>query len=321
MSEIDLRARGSIWSRARHTLGCLLALSRTQHAVLDIAAPAAAALLWLGRFPSVTTIVVGLVAAFAGYTCVYALNDVVDCREDQKRLKLGCRDYGDYLDARMLRHPIAECALSMRAAVLWVAAWGAVALAAAIVLNPACAVIFVSAFALEAGYCLLSRVTPLRTLLSGAVKCAGALAAIYAVDPAPPPGRLLLFFAWLYLWEIGGQNIPADWSDMREDRVLGHRTLPVALETAWASRLAFATLCASILLSLLLHPFGFTLAAGLYLAAAVAGGIALLLLPAARLLHSRARGEARAIFNRASYYPVWILGAALAPTWLQAPLF
>jgi 4-hydroxybenzoate polyprenyltransferase len=292
-------------------VGCLLALSRAQHAVLDIATPAAAALLWLGRFPSLSTIAVGLVAAFAGYMSVYALNDVVDCREDQKRLKLGCRDYGDYLDARMLRHPVAECAVSMRAAVAWVGALGAVALVAAVALNPVCAGIFAGAFALEAGYCLLCRVTPLRTLLSGLVKSAGALAAVFAVDAAPNPGRFLLLFGWLFLWEIGGQNIPADWSDVDEDRTLGHRTLPVVLQATWASRLSLATLCGSVLLSLLLAPYASAAVAGVYLAGALGGGILLLLVPAVKLLRGRAQSAARGVFNRASYYPLWMLGLAL----------
>jgi len=298
--------------RVRRALSCLFALSRTPHALLDLAPPAAAAVLWLNGFPPVRTILLGALAAFAGYTSVYALNDIVDCREDRKRLKLGCQDYGDYLDATLIRHPIAECAISMRSAVAWAGTWGAAALAGAILLNPVCALIFVGAFALEAGYCLLCRVTPLRTLMSGIVKSAGPLAAVFAVDPSPDPLRLALLFAWLFLWEIGGQNIPSDWSDIDEDRVLGHKTLPVRLREKTASRLALAAVCASIAASLFLTRGSSPGGTALYIACSLAAGAVLLLAPALMLVRTSARAEALVVFNRASWYPVTMLAAAAA---------
>jgi 4-hydroxybenzoate polyprenyltransferase len=64
------------------------ALSRTPHGILDMATPALGALLWLGRFPSFDVILIGLITTFAGYTAVYALNDVIDYRVDKEKLKL-----------------------------------------------------------------------------------------------------------------------------------------------------------------------------------------------------------------------------------------
>ncbi|HAY38007.1 MAG TPA: hypothetical protein DCY53_00910, partial [Desulfobacteraceae bacterium] len=64
------------------------ALSRTPHGILDMATPALGALLWLGRFPSLEVILIGLITTFAGYTAVYALNDVIDYRVDKEKLKL-----------------------------------------------------------------------------------------------------------------------------------------------------------------------------------------------------------------------------------------
>jgi 4-hydroxybenzoate polyprenyltransferase len=61
-------------------LKLFLALSRTTHGVLDLAAPALSALLWLGQFPSPWIVAIGLLTAFSGYTAVYALNDLVDYR-------------------------------------------------------------------------------------------------------------------------------------------------------------------------------------------------------------------------------------------------
>ncbi len=45
-----------------------------------------AALLWLGHFPPASVVIVGLITAFAGYTAVYALNDLIDCRVDKERM-------------------------------------------------------------------------------------------------------------------------------------------------------------------------------------------------------------------------------------------
>ena len=65
-----------------------LGLSRTPHGVLDVATPAMAAVLWLGHIPAAPIVIVGLITAFAGYTAVYALNDLVDYRVDTERLSL-----------------------------------------------------------------------------------------------------------------------------------------------------------------------------------------------------------------------------------------
>lgn len=65
-------------------LKLFLALSRTPHGVLDMATPALGALLWLGTFPPAGVIALRLLTAFAGYTAVYALNDVVDYRVDKE---------------------------------------------------------------------------------------------------------------------------------------------------------------------------------------------------------------------------------------------
>jgi len=46
-----------------------------------MATPALAALLWLGSIPQIHVIVIGLVTAFAGYTSVYALNDVIELQD------------------------------------------------------------------------------------------------------------------------------------------------------------------------------------------------------------------------------------------------
>src|SRR5271157_2547696 len=137
----------------------LLALSRTPHGLLDLAAPALAALLWLGRLPPLRTTALGLLTVFAGYTAVYALNDVVDCRVDQEKLLLQGGPKADpYLDAVFVRHPLAAGRVSFRAGLAWTGAWALVAFLGAYTLNPACALIFLLGCGLEAVYCLLLKV-------------------------------------------------------------------------------------------------------------------------------------------------------------------
>lgn len=297
-------------SRLKRDLGYFFALSRTPHAVLDLAAPALTALLWLDRFPAFWVVAVGLVTSFAGYTAIYALNDLVDARGDRRRLAIGCSDYGDYLDAATIRHPVAQGCLSLRAGASWAAGWGAVSMFGAWLLNPVCMLVFLAAGVLETLYCLLVMVTPLRALVSGLVKTAGPVAAILVVDRAPDPGQLAIMFVWLYLWEIGGQNIPADWADIEEDRSLGVRTLPVRLSTTCASRIAGVCLIGTVAIGVVLGRFRSLAGVLMYGAGALAAGVVLLLVPAIRLMRRHDRSGALALFNRASYYPLGVLGAA-----------
>jgi len=289
-----------------------LALSRTPHGLLDLATPALAALLWFGGVPPFEVTAVGLLTVFAGYTAVYALNDVVDYRVDQEKLKAtGGRPKASYLDALFMRHPMAQGQVNFGAGLFWTVAWAVMALAGAYHLNPVCAYIFLAGCLLEAIYCLLLRVSHLRTLVSGLVKTLGGVAAIFAVDPHPALGFVLLLFLWLFCWEIGGQNVPADWYDVEEDQRLGAQTIPVRYGPQGASAIILVTLALSVVLSAVLvrtAPLRFT---PVMVGLATAAGGYLLLLPALRLYRTKAKEHAAALFNRASYYPVALLGLAL----------
>jgi len=283
-----------------------LALSRTPHGLLDLCTPLLAALLCLGRPPSLRVAVLGVVAAFAGYTAVYALNDIVDYKTDREKLKQAGRDREvNYLDAVFVRHPLALGLLTLSEAIGWAGGWALVSLVAAYLLNPVCAFILVAGCILETIYCLLLRVSQLRTLVSGAVKTLGGLAAVYAVDPAPDRSFVLLLFGWLFFWEIGGQNVPADWHDIEEDTALRARTVPVYYGTRGASMIVLVSLTLSLLVggwflwrqaAIAFDPF--------LLLAATAAGVYLLLVPACRLVMTRDRDNASLLFNRASYYPL-----------------
>jgi 4-hydroxybenzoate polyprenyltransferase len=285
-----------------------LALSRTPHGLLDLATPALAALLTLGGLPPLGVTALGLLTVLAGYTAVYALNDVVDYRVDQEKIRQAPQETGgSYLDAVFLRHPMAQGRVSFADGLLWTGAWGLVALVGAYLLNPVCAFIFLLGCALETVYCLLLKVSHLRGLISGVVKTLGGLAAVYAVNPHPETGFLLLLFAWLFAWEIGGQNIPADWHDLEQDRTLGARTIPVRYGVERSGWLVLVSLSLATVLGILV--LGGSPVRPSWALLGLAAGLSayLLLLPARRLYQTPDRARAGVLFNRASYYPLAML--------------
>ena len=58
--------------------------------------------------------------------------------------------------------------------------------------------------------------------------------------------------AWLICWEIGGQNIPADWNDVAEDERVGARTIPLTFGPRVAGALVVLALTLAVVLSLFL---------------------------------------------------------------------
>lgn len=289
-----------------------LALSRTPHGVLDLATPIAAMLLWLGGFPSFAIVLLGLITVFAGYTAVYAVNDIVDYKTDLETYgKNNRRESTGYLDAVLLRHPLAQGRLTLGQATIWAAFWGGLAFVGAWMLNPFCALLLILGVLFEIIYCKLLRVTWLRALVNGLVKTIGPMAAVMAVENVPNPFFLLLLFLWVFFWEIGGQNIPADWHDIELDKAQGAKTIPVELGTATAARLSLVCLTLSLAVSALLFTSA-PLNMGWFLViVAVGWGWWLVVMPARRLNDSLAREDASRLFNRASWYPAAMLAVVL----------
>jgi len=270
-----------------------------------MAAPGLCALLWLGEIPPLEIILLGLLTIFAGYTAVYALNDVVDYRADKEKRKLRQSvDSGNYLDDVLVRHPMAAGLLSLKEGMIWVIAWSFIAMIGAYLLNPVCVIIFLGGCGLETVYCLLLRISHLRTLVSGIVKTTGSIAAIFAVDPSPSMMPLIILFLWLFFWEIGGQNVPADWTDMEEDREFRAETIPVRFGPERASVIILGTIILSVFLNVILlgsmqRDFGFA-----YMIASFLIGLYLLVYPAIRLNRTKQRWHAISLFNKASFYPL-----------------
>ncbi len=285
-------------------LNRFLALSRTTHGILDIAMPGFAALLWLGKFPPLPVILLSLLTAFAGYTAIYALNDLVAIKTDREKFAGDGINQGYSVEASAMRYPLAQNILTARQGWAWFAFWYAIALIGAYILNPVIVFIVLAAAVLEVIYCRLLKVTYWRTLVSGLVKSAGPVAAVFVVQPNPSLPLLLLMLLWLMLWEIGGQNIPADWNDVEEDRRVGAKTIPLTFGPKRAGLLVVLTLTLTTLVSLFLplispKPLGWP-----YLTASGLAGLYLLILPGLRLYQRGESRQAGRLFDHASYYPL-----------------
>jgi 4-hydroxybenzoate polyprenyltransferase len=286
------------------------ALSRTPHGLLDMCTAALASLLWLGHFPSFKIIGLGLITVFSGYTAIYALNDVVGYRSDKRKLQQGnLRGFDDCedLDAMLVRHPMARGLLSFKEGLLWSSAWALLALIGAYLLNPVCVLIFICGSILETIYCLMWNISPSRTLISGVVKTAGPIAAVFAVDPNPSTSYLLVLFLLMFFWEIGGQNVPNDWSDIGEDTRFQAQTVPIRLGLEQANVIIFGSIILTIMLSgilLVLSNVAFELP---FILAFAFVGLYFLLLPTIKLYRSEESSYAMILFNKASYYPLALL--------------
>ena len=288
-------------------LRLFFALSRTPHLLIDLATPMAAALLCLARFPTFSTIVLGTITVFAGYSCIYALNDVTDYQIDRKRMAELSREAACFdLDCISVRHPLAQGLISFSSGVAWTVLWGCVALIGAALLNPVCAVIFVMGAILEVIYCKLYRLSQWKIFIAAVVKNLGALAAIFAVNPKPPPAFLFAIFIWIALWEVGGQNIPNDLVDLEEDRRLGAKTIPVVYGPNLAVLIMLVALVASSVLGLGLILVSPLQQKGVYVLGGILSGLFLLLAPLKRFLADGESGKAINLFNQASLYPLGI---------------
>jgi 4-hydroxybenzoate polyprenyltransferase len=299
-------------------LKLLLGLSRTPHGILDLATPAMAALLWLGKFPSAGVVIIGVITAFAGYTAVYALNDLVDLSVDRDRLSR--RDDEKevfHVDEIMVRHPVAQGLLSFRNGFLWFAFWAVIALLGAWWLNPVCAVLFVVCTLLEALYCKLLRVTHWKIIPSALVKASGGLVGVLAVDPNPSPGFLALLLLWLAAWEVGGQNIANDIVDKDDDLRVSARTTATVKGVPESVFRVVAAVSMAAFAGTAIYWLAGAGVGSIYPIGAVILGWLLLLSPARSLYYAPGSEKAAALFNRASYMPAAFLlltvAAILAP--------
>ena len=283
-------------------------LSRSRSAVLSIGEAAVGALLAARGIPSLRVILLGLLAAAAGYFCVYSLNDLLDLRADREEVR---GPHGEiewnpevrHMDITTLRHPIAAGALSLAAGIVWVSTLGVVGVVAAYFLRPLCAILFVACALLQVIYCSLKHKTWLKIIPAGVMVGLGALAGWFAVGHAT--WGALSFFVLLTSWEIFGRNISNDLADLSHDKPLGITTVATVRGPRAATTAILVGACCMPLLGLLQSGPLWTRIA----LAVVALGT--MTYPAFRLRRGGGETAAQRYFNRASYFPA-ISAACLA---------
>lgn len=282
----------------------LVDLSRTRQALLSVAQPGLGAVLAGNAIPAPRVVGLGLIAASCGYLAVFSLNDVLDRHVDRRALWAGkAEPLGADIDTAFVRHPLARGDLSLTLSRAWVGSLAAVAVVAAWLLDPACVALFAASVALEACYCALRSVSPLKTLVSGVMVALGGLAGWVAV--APLSWRALSFFGFLTVWEIAGRNLPNDLADKAPDASVGLRTVA----TVWGPRASAAAIAwgsAATLAFVAALPAG---ALGRLVNVGAAGWA--MGVPALGLLRSPTSERAGAFFNRASLLPTLLFVTAL----------
>lgn len=295
-------------------LQSLFGFSRGLQATLSISQPALAAIVALRGLPDLPHIVLGLIAAAAGYFAVFAVNDLMDVKVDRRRFD-NLRSYEGFdVDSAAVRHPLAQGFLTYGQGVAWIAFLAIVALVAAFLLSPMAALLFVVAAVLEIAYCGLLKVTAWKFLPTGLMVAVGAVAGWFAVTDQIEWGPLGVFFVWMFAWEIGGRNIVNDWSDVEEDQLLGIRTVPVDFGFETAGRLIFGFLLATFFAGIAL---GFVANLGvIFILGAIVEGWYALVGPGIRLLREPTPPRALALFNRASFYPMVMLPILLVSLYL-----
>jgi 4-hydroxybenzoate polyprenyltransferase len=277
-----------------------LDLARGKSALFSVSEPVLGAMLATGTIPSLRVCLLGIVAALAGYFCVYSLNDLLDLKADREEIRvsspapLAWKPEVAHMDIMSLRHPVAAGAIPLWAAVTFVATLGIIGLAAAYLLRPLCAGLFVLCAALEFLYCSLRRRTWLKVVPAAAMVAVGGLAGWFAVGKAS--WGALAFFFLLYAWETG-RNLTNDLADVVHDKLVGITTLASTHGTDIASKAILFDGFAMVIIALL-QPVGWVVRALLALVALMT-----MTIPSVVLRRNPDEPSAQRYFNRLTFFP------------------
>ncbi len=277
-----------------------LDLARGKSALFSVSEPVLGAMLATGTIPSLRVCLLGLLAALAGYFCVYSLNDLLDLRADREEIRVSSPDplawkpEVAHMDIMTLRHPVAAGALPLWAAVTWVSVMGLIGLGAAYLLRPLCAWLFIACAALEFLYCSLRRRTWLKVIPAATMVAVGGLAGWFAVGEAN--WGALAFFFLLFAWEAG-RNLTNDLADVVHDRLVGITTLASTHGAEVAARVILVDGMAMVVIALV-QPVSWVVRG---LLAAVA--LVTMTVPSFVLSRTPDEPSAQRYFNRLTFFP------------------
>jgi len=294
-------------SNAR-TAVALFASSRPLQATISIAQPLFAAFLAVGGIPSLRLIILLLIGSVAGMYSVFALNDLLDAPLDKRSMRLNKKNGWD-IDSVVMRHPLSIGVVSQPQQVAWIAFTGLVAASILLYLSPLALAFYFFAILLEAAYCKMAQVSAIKALIAGLLVATGAAIGWFAAGGNWNLGIFLPLGFVFFAWEIGGRNIPNDFSDVLQDKKLGIKTVPAVYGAVFASRLIFLfallAVAANIVLGLA------ALLGTAYLLISTLIGVILLILPACALAKNPTPKQALRYFNKASLFPVFLFLALI----------
>ncbi len=305
------------------TIRGLMGFSRILVAGFVVAQAGLAAIFALNGLPTLTQVVLGFIACFTGASALIAYNDLLDVDLDRAKIKRDDEKAAEKaaalaaegkspevasgldLGALLIHHPVARGIISVRLGIAWVATLSLISMFITFLLQPWLPVIYIGVIIFVTLYCKLSRKSPMKMLAVAIAVTLGGIAGWMAVANPPYGAVFFLFAAWTFVWEIGGRNLPNDFNDVEEDAELGVMTMPVVYGKVFASRVSFAFLILTVIMSIALV----TVAAlpVWVLAGTVVGGILFLLVPGWKLVKTPEPEVSRVLYNRsASYTPAML---------------
>jgi 4-hydroxybenzoate polyprenyltransferase len=170
---------------------------------------------------------------------------------------------------------------------------------------------------METLYCKLLKITHLKIGPSAIVKAMGGIVGVYAVDPNPSLGFVIVLFLWLAAWEVGGQNVANDIVDMEEDKLVEAKTTPTVMGVSESVFVLVAAVSMAVFGGVVIFWLAGSGVGWLYpLGAAVLGWI-LLLGPARAVYRDSVPKTAAALFNNASYMPASFLVLIVVSIYIQ----
>ncbi|HZD60158.1 MAG TPA: UbiA prenyltransferase family protein [Anaerolineae bacterium] len=271
-------------------------LSRSYQSLLSLSQPLLGAIIALRGLPDLRVLILGSIAAIAGYLAVFSLNDVLDRKIDKESLKEGKaeRDKHD-IGVAAFKHPLAHGDLSLVAALIWVISMGSISSFFAYLLNPLCLWLFFGCVVLEIAYCSMRTASWVKTIPTGAMVALGGLAGWAAV--APLTKGSIYFFLFLALWEIAGRNLSNDLADVDSDRKVGLKTVATVFGNRVSSVAiligAWVTVALTVTLPISTIPKLAELGISIWLMGA----------PAIVLARTPSSVQASSYFNKASLFP------------------
>lgn len=293
--------KSSIWQPFTNKFMALMGFSRAYIGFFVLAQSALGASLALKGLPSWDVIVVGVIACLAGSYSLVAYNDLLDIPIDKKRFENKLREVEGFdMGSAFERHPVAKGLISFKLALAWILATATISMLGIAYLNPSLIWVLPAIAIFVTAYSILSTRSPFKVLAVAVAVTLGGVAGWVAVSFEK--GILFwLFVAWTFLWEIGGRNIPNDFNDVEEDRLIGIKTFPVMFGCTTAACVIFFFLIVTTLVSL---PMVWLVTSSVaWMLTALILAIYFLLVPGLRLLKDSVPQQSLKLYNRSCFYP------------------